>query len=71
MQTTTCVIVPPPRYFDFMQFDQKVRKYHLTDTDIVITKIDFLCVTSGANTWGAKLSSINCEVLQNARRKPE
>lgn len=54
-----------------MQFDQKVRKYHLTDTDIVITKIDFLCVTSGANTWGAKLSSINCEVLQNAWRKPE
>ena len=30
-----------------MQFDQKVEQYHLADTNIVITKSDFLWVTSG------------------------
>ena len=38
---------PPFTYFDFMQFDQKVEQYHLADTNIVITKSDFLWVTSG------------------------
>ena len=36
------LLVPFLTYFDFMQFDQKVGRYHLTGTDIVITKSDFL-----------------------------
>ena len=36
------IYVPPLTCFDFVQFDQKVGQYHLTGTDIVITKSDFL-----------------------------
>ena len=39
---TIQLLVPPLMYFDFMQFDQKVGQYHLTGTDIVVTKSDFL-----------------------------
>ena len=35
-------IVPPPTYFDFMQFDQNIRASLETDTDILIAKSDFL-----------------------------
>ena len=43
----------PLTYFGFMQFDQKVGQYHLTDTDIVITKNDFVGVTSSVKTVGS------------------
>ena len=36
------LLVPPLTYFDFMQFDQKFGQCNLTDTDIVITKINLL-----------------------------
>ena len=53
-------------YFDFMQFDQKVGQYHLTGTDIVITKSAIFYGSLAVQTpWGAKQSSINY-VLPNA-----
>ena len=48
-------LFPPLTYFDFMQFDQKVGQYHLTDTDIVITKNDFVGVASSVKTVGELL----------------
>ena len=60
------IIVPSLKYLDFMQFNQKVGQYHLTGTDIVITKSAIFYGSLAVQTpWGAKQSSINY-VLPNA-----
>ena len=54
-----------------MQLDQNVGQYHLTSNDIVITKVISYESLAVQTPWGAKQSSMNDEVLQIARQKPE
>ena len=55
----------PLIYFDLMQFDQKIGQYHLTGTDIAMTEGDFYEPLVVQTAWGAKIGSMNYEVLQN------
>ena len=57
------IIVPSLKYLDFMQFNQKVGQYHLTGTDIVITKSAiFYGSLAVQRPRGAKQSSINYDL---------
>ena len=60
------MIDPPLTYFDFMQFDQNVDSITWQVLTLLLQKVISYQSLAVQPSWGAKQSSINYEVLQNA-----